>query len=157
MYFWCTFNGFLMDFCVILRLLSGLLRKSWILFRKSRILFRKSQICGANPVVPWRPQADPGYGRILPISFQIVYFHFRLLTPILRYYDIWKILENYMKNTWKICQEWAQNRPFELSAGHREHREGVRSLNFIQFEPLKTPPGLKYIKNQSKQLLGAVS
>ena len=57
----------------------------------------------------------------------------------------------------KIKEKWAHNGPFELSAGHREHRERVRSLNLRQFEPPKTFPGLKNVKNVSKKLRDAVS
>ena len=69
-----------------------------------------------------------------------------------RLLPIWKISERYRKNMGTICQKWAHNEPFELSAGHQEHRERVCSLDFIQFEPLKTLPGLKYAKNLSKIL-----
>ena len=68
-----------------------------------------------------------------------------------------KILEIYRKYMAKICPKWAHNGPFELSAGHREHRERVRSLNLRQFEPPKTFPGLKNVKNVSKKLGDPVS
>ena len=61
-----------------------------------------------------------------------------------------KILENYMKNMGNIWPKWAHNGPFELSAGPREHRERVRSLDSRQLEPPKTFPGLKNVKNVSK-------
>ena len=35
-----------------------------------------------------------------------------------------------------------RNWPFEAVSGHREHQKRVRSINFIQFKPPKTPPGL---------------
>ena len=56
-----------------------------------------------------------------------------------------------------ICPKWAQNGPFELSAGHREHRERVRSLDLRQFEPPKTFPGLKNVKKVTKKLGDPVS
>ena len=61
-----------------------------------------------------------------------------------------KILEKYRTDTLKICAKWAHNGPFELSTGPREHREWVRSLNLRQFEPLKTFPGLKNVKNVAR-------
>ena len=57
----------------------------------------------------------------------------------------------------KIWEKLAHNGPFELSAGLRERRERVRSLNLRQFEPPKTFPGLKNVKNVSKKLGDPVS
>ena len=74
-------------------------------------------------------------------------------TPTIMIYG--KIWEKHRKNIGK--NKWAHNGPFELSAGHRDHRERVRSLNLRQFEPPKTFPGLKNVKNVSKKMRDAVS
>ena len=51
----------------------------------------------------------------------------------------WGPLEDEGRPLGKLWEKWAQNGPFELSAGHREHQKRVRSINFIQFKPPKTP------------------
>jgi len=58
-----------------------------------------------------------------------------------------KIRENYRKHMGNIWEKWVHNGPFEAISGHSEHREWVRSLNFIQLKPSKTPRASQRVFN----------
>ena len=98
-------------------------------------------------ISPNRPKITPKPSQICPKIFDFPdFFHF-FVDP---WGQPWGPLE-------AEGRPWAHNGPFELSVGHREHRERVRSLNLMQFEPPKIFPGFKNVKIVLKKLRDAVS
>ena len=80
--------------------------------------FKKFKI--SPKIVPNHPKSIPKPSQIRPKMFDFFDFFGSEIFGFLIY---GKILDKYRKMMGKICTKWAHNGPFELSAGHREHRE----------------------------------